>query len=148
MLLYLELFGGCNRNCIFFRMLPSYYSIGFFSNILIIISFIVPVDHTFFLANFCTASLASSMMATFIPKATTATTSSYSPQQRSTSSSAAATAASAYETKKLNGNLQQQQQANGGHEVEHLRSKNGGRTISQSDYGSGIYFNDHILYIV
>jgi len=80
-------------------------------------------------------------MATFIPKASTTTsTTSYSPQQRSTSSSAVASA-SAYETKKLNGNLQQQQQANGGgHEVEHLRSKNGGRTISQSDYGSGIYF--------
>ena len=27
----------------------------------------VPVDHTFFLANFCTTSLASSMMASFVP---------------------------------------------------------------------------------
>ena len=144
MLLYLELFDGCNRYCILYRMLSSYDSICFSLNIFYY-SFLVPVDHTFFLANFCTASLASSMMATFIPKATTAATSSYSPQQRSTSSSAAAAAASAYETKKLNGNLQQQQQVNGGHEVEHLRSKNGGRTISQSDYGSGSFFNDHIL---
>jgi len=28
----------------------------------------IPVDHTFFLANFCTTSLASSMMASFVPK--------------------------------------------------------------------------------
>ena len=30
--------------------------------------FSVPVDHTFFLGNFCTTSLASSMMASFVPK--------------------------------------------------------------------------------
>merc|ERR1719282_673643 len=29
----------------------------------------IPVDHTFFLANFCTASLASSTMASFLPPA-------------------------------------------------------------------------------
>ena len=28
----------------------------------------VPIDHTFFLANFCTASLASSSMASFLPR--------------------------------------------------------------------------------
>ncbi len=33
-------------------------------------SFTVPVDHTFFLANFCTASLASSTMTSFLPKQT------------------------------------------------------------------------------
>ena len=34
-----------------------------------IFPFTVPVDHTFFLANFCTASLASSTMASFLPPA-------------------------------------------------------------------------------
>ena len=33
--------------------------------------FSVPVDHTFFLGNFCTTSLASSMMASFVPKPVT-----------------------------------------------------------------------------
>ena len=94
---------------------------------------IVPVDHTFFLANFCTASLASSMMATFMPKIASASPVNYSQQQQQQRS--------AYDSKKLNGNLQQQQQQQ--HQVngiesasEQLRSavvKNNG---SRSEYVS------------
>ena len=95
---------------------------------------IVPVDHTFFLANFCTASLASSMMATFMPKIASASPVNYSQQQQQQRS--------AYDSKKLNGNLQQQQQQQQ-HQVngiesasEQLRSavvKNNG---SRSEYVS------------
>ena len=84
----------------------------------------VPVDHTFFLANFCTASLA----------AAASSTSGYSTQQSRSSS--------AYDAKKLNGSglqQQQQQQLTNGSDAtsdSHLRvvtpAKNGART--SSDY--------------
>ena len=95
-----------------------------FKNLFIFVA--VPVDHTFFLANFCTASLASSMMATFIPKATSASSSvSYSAQQRSSTTAS-----------KLNGSLQQQQQQLTNGSESHLRVATPAKNGSRQDFSS------------